>query len=91
MSDKIIPFPVREKEKLFARCPNCEGFSWEIEVDGPNVEKIHSFNCATPDCGYKIPLIMSVSLNLADNEDVFNFEPDTDIDHTTFTLEDDDE
>lgn len=60
MNDKIIPFP--SKPAFFARCPRCNGFQWEIEVDKPTVEKIKAFHCASPGCGFVIPLIMNIEL-----------------------------
>lgn len=92
--DKIIPFPKREADKFYARCPECGGFSWELQVDSPDVEKILAFHCANEECGYTIPLVMHIELKNPDNEQVFSFEPDFETDEKfefRFELEDDDD
>ncbi|NJO61538.1 MAG: hypothetical protein HC836_25810 [Richelia sp. RM2_1_2] len=91
---KIIKFPVRPKEQVFARCPKCMGFQWEIEVDKPEVTQVLAFHCATVSCGYKISLIMTLSPKDLSNDMIFNFDPDPDNDideKFIFTLEDDDD
>lgn len=80
-NDKIIPFPKKQQDTFFARCPNCSSFRWEIEVDAPDVKKILAFHCATPGCGLKIQLLTTVGAedlsNLSENDDdVFAFSPD---------------
>ena len=81
MNDNIIPFPSQAKNNsddggFFARCPQCESFQWELEVDAIEVEKIIAFHCGNPDCGYTLPLIMNIKLIDPNKEEVFTITTD---------------